>query len=41
MGLYIDKLMLMWMREKRRKMIAWLSYKHQAEHECVGNGGPK
>jgi hypothetical protein len=37
----IAKLMLMWRREGRREMRAWLSCKHQAEHGSIGISGPK
>jgi len=37
----IAKLMLMWRREERREMIAWLLCKHQAGHGCIGSSGPK
>jgi hypothetical protein len=37
----IAKLRLMWRREERREMIAWLSCKHQDGHECICSGGPK
>ena len=33
--------MLMWMREERKEMIAWLLVKHQAGHGCIGSSGPK
>jgi hypothetical protein len=33
--------MLMWRREERREMIAWLLVKHQAGHGCIGSSGPK
>jgi len=37
----IAKLMLMWRREERREMIAWLLVKHQDGHGCIGSSGPK
>jgi uncharacterized membrane protein (GlpM family) len=37
----IAKLMLMWRREGRREMRAWLSCKHQAGHGSIGISGPK
>jgi len=37
----IAKLILMWRREERREMIAWLLVKHQAGHGCIVSSGPK
>ena len=37
----IAKLILMWRREERREIIAWLLVKHQAEHGCIGISGSK
>jgi hypothetical protein len=35
---FIVKLMLMWRREEKRKMIVWLLYKRQVEHGCIDSG---
>jgi len=32
--------MMMWRREERREMIAWLLCKHQTGHECIVVVGP-
>jgi hypothetical protein len=37
----IVKLMLMWRREERKKMRAWLSCKYQARHGSIGISGSK
>ena len=37
----IAKLILMWRKEERREMIAWLLCKQQARYGCIGNGGLK